>query len=255
MKQNNIFSIRRLYLLIRRYVLSNTSGLFIAFGGLAGTLMVISLLVAYFNPANLPGLIPFYLSIMFIGGYIFTSNIFSELDYPRRAHHYLTLPVSVTERLGSAWIVTGILYPLLAFLSIGLIVFVANLIMNFAFDLQPFQGVFSQTGLNAIRTYLVTQSVFLLGAAYFRKNNFLKTLLAMFVVGMVLAVITGLFGWMLLSPYVPGGEFSIGPGNLSAGMESLFMNTIPATARILFNYLAVPFFLAVTWFTLKEREV
>jgi hypothetical protein len=43
--------------------------------------------------------------------------------------------------------------------------------------------------------YLVTHSVFLLGATYFRKNNFLKTLLALFLISLALNIYSGLVGW------------------------------------------------------------
>ncbi len=255
MDTNNIFNIRRLYLLIRRQLLSNANAWLIAFGAVAGSLLVISLFVAYFQPASLAGLTGLYFTVMFIGGYIFTSNIFAELHQAQRSYQYLTLPVSITERVFSAWILTAIVFPLIALLSMALIVFIANLVMNFTFDVEPFQSVFSPVSWASIKVYLVTQSVFLLGAAYFRKNNFLKTVLALFVISMIIQTILALSAWAIFSPLSETGGFQIGPQHMSEQMENLFLNYIPTTARIIFWYLFAPFFLVVTWFSLKERQV
>ncbi len=255
METNNIFNIRRLYLLIRRQLLSNATALLIAFGAVAGSLLVISLFVAYFQPANLAGLTGLYFTVMFIGGYIFTSNIFAELHQSQRSYQYLTLPVSITERVLSAWILTAVVFPLIAILSMALIVFIANLVMNFTFDMEPFQSVFSPLSWAAIKVYVVTQSVFLLGAAYFRKNNFLKTVLSLFVISMVIQAILALSAWAIFSPLSETGGIQIGPQHMSEQMERLFLNYIPSVARIIFWYLFAPFFLVVTWFSLKERQV
>ena len=254
METNNYFDLKRLYLLTRRQILSERTGWLIALTAVAGIMLVISLLVAYFNPVLMPALTPSYLSIMFLGGYIFTSSIFNELHYPQKAVHFLTLPVSTTERLLAAWIITGILFPIFSLILIALIVFIANLIMNLTLDLTPFNHVFSNGGSGVFRSYLITQSVFLLGAAYFRKYNFLKTLLAIFIFIVVITAITATAGWMIFSPF-SGQEFADDSENLTVNLNSLFAERIPDLARFIYFYAGVPFFLVVTWFTLKERQV
>ncbi len=255
MENNNFLNINRLYLLTRRHIFSNTKGWLVAFGAVSGALLVISLLTAYFNPQNLPGLAPTYITIMFIGGYIFTSNIFSELHDTRKATHYLTVPVSTTERLLSAWLLTAVLFPILSMLLITLIILIANLLMNLTLNFEPFQQVFYNGGFRVFSSYLITQSIFLLGAAYFRKNNFLKTVLAMFVFSMVVMALTSAFGYLLLSSLSEGGGVTLEANSMTVQLESLFMERIPAAVRILYYFLSVPFFLVVSWFTLKERQV
>ncbi len=251
MEKSNIFNINRLYLLTRRHLFSNLTGWMIAFGALSGVMLVISLLVANFQPGSLAMLTPTYLTIMFLGGYIFTSSIFSELNEPRKATHYLTLPVSVTERLASAWLLTGILFPLFALLMIFLIIFLANLIMNLTFDFSPFANLFSGNYVNAFKTYLVTQSVFLLGAAYFRKYNFLKTLLVLFVFFVAFMIVSGLLGWLFLSHLAE----MLASEEAALNVDPVAVRWIPMAANFFYNYLMLPFFLVTTWFTLKERQV
>ena len=66
MEKSNIFNLNRLYLLTRRHLLSNLAGWIIAFSALSGVMLVISLLVAYFQPGNLAILTPTYLTIMLL---------------------------------------------------------------------------------------------------------------------------------------------------------------------------------------------
>ncbi len=254
METSNFFNLKRLYLLLRRQLISNSKSLLIAFGGVAGTLLVISLLVAYFEPQATAGLITGYIVVLFIGGYIFSSNIFNELHQYQKSYAFLTLPVSTTERLAGAWLLTGILYPVVAVLSIGLIVFLANLIMHLNFDLAPFRSIFSENHITALKVYVVTQSLFLLGAAYFRKNNFLKTLLAVFVFLSIINIYSSLLGWALFNNFFTDGIVSDGQV-MAPGMEKLFTKQIPAVAKFAFWYLTIPFFLISSWFAIKEREV
>ncbi len=255
MENPTIFSLKRFYLLSRRQILSNTMSLLIAFGAVAGVLLIISLLVAYFNPENLNNLTGLYFAVMFIGGYIFSSNMFNELHTAPKSYNYLTLPVSTTERLVSAWAISAFLFPAIALIAMALMVFLANLIMNLTLDLAPFQGIFSRGSFQAVKVYFITQSVFLLGAAYFRKNNFLKTLLALFVISMIINIYMGITGYIMFSEWDMSMQVNISEDGSYPAIENLFLRQIPAVASFVFNYVTVPFFLVTTWFSLKERQV
>jgi hypothetical protein len=254
MEANNIFSFSRLYLLMRRQVFSNGKSLLIAFGGVSGFLLVISLLVAHFNAPALGGLKNLYLTIMFIGGYIFTSNIYSDLHQMQRSYNYLTLPVSVSERLFSNWLISAILFPLISVLAMALIILLSNLVTKFTIDMAPIQGIFSSSTFTAVKVYIITQSIFLLGATYFRKNNFLKTLLAVFLLGLVINLYTGFLGWGLFNGFKTSA-IMFDNQQMPASFENLFMKQIPDASRFVFNYLMLPFFLLTTWFSIKERQV
>lgn len=247
----HIFLFKRFFLLGRRQVLSHATAWLTAFGAVGGTLLVLALLIGYFEPANIASLRGLFFTGLFIGGYIFSSTIFNELHHPQRSSQYLTLPVSVTERVLVSWLITGILFPVVMFLT----AMIVNLIVEITLNLTPFPGLFSQGSRATVSVYIVTQSIFLFGAAYFKKNHFLKTILSLFVLFIVFNSIIGLVGWALLSPFSSAGELGIDMQNVSPGLEPVFMDYIPTTAHILFNYLMLPFFLVVTWFSLKERQV
>ncbi len=254
MKTEQIFSFRRLYLLLRRQILSNSRNWLIAFGGMAGMLLVISVMIAYFNPVGLVALLPLYFTGLFVGGYIFTSNVFGEMQQPQRSHQYLTLPVSSTERLVAAWILSAIVFPFLAWVAMEVIGWMGNVIMQIIADQSPFKTTVTSGSWTAIKVYMVTQSVFLLGAAYFRKHNFIKTILALFVFSVIVQAVMGLSAWLIFNPFDQTGGVTLGPGDVPH-METFFMETVPRMAKITFWYLTAPFFLLVAWFRIKEREV
>lgn len=254
METNNLFNFKRLLLLMRRQVLSGAKGLLIAFGGVAGTLLIISLLVAYFNPAGLSGMVSLYLVVMFIGGYIFTSNIYFELHQVQRSYSYLTLPVSNTERLVSGWLLTGLFFAVFSLLAMSVIGLLGNLVMKLLNGTMPFGGIITSGTIRITGIYLLTHTVFLLGAAYFRKNNFLKTLLALFLVSLALNIYSGLVGWGLFRG-LSGDMVMMDERVVFTPMETLVTKTLPAVFKFIFWYLTIPFFLVTTWFSLKEREV
>ncbi len=253
MEAKQSLHIHRLYFLIRRHILSNGKSWLIAYGAIAGALLVLTLFRGYFQPTDIGGLTGLYFVVMFIGGYIFTAGIFGELHQPQRSYQYLTLPVSTTERLLSAWLITAFLFPAVAILTMALIVFIGNLVLNFTLDVTPFAGVFSPGSWSSLKVYWITQSMFLLGAAYFRGYNFLKTVLALFVISVVLQIIAGVTGWIIFG--TPGTQVTFGPEQMSHQLEDFFLRIFPSVARIVFYYLFVPFFLITTWFSLKERQV
>lgn len=255
MKTNNILDLRRLYYLVRRQILSSSKIWLIGFGAVAGSLLLITLLSALPQPAETRDLSGLYYVVLFLGGYVFTSQVFSELHTPQRSIQFLSLPVSTTERLLSAWLITAVIFPLAAVLGMALVVLLANLISLLAFGVGPFEQVFHEASWTVVKVYVVTQSVFLLGAAYFRKNNFLKTVLALFVISMAFQLVIVASAGLILSPLSDGAGFQMQAQHLTPNLEALVLQYIPNAAKILFWYLWTPFFLVTTWFSLKEREV
>ncbi|TVR40748.1 MAG: hypothetical protein EA394_07385 [Bacteroidia bacterium] len=229
--------------------------LLIAFGAVAGAMLVVTLLSGFLQPQEVSNLTGLYLTVMFIGGFVFTSNIYAELHHPQRSYQYLTLPVSNTERLAGAWAISAVLFPLVSVLAMALIVLIANLVLNIIMNVSPFYSVFTGGTWTAVKIYVVTQSMFLAGAAYFSKNNFLKTVLTLFVASMILQFVFAIAAWLILSPLDPGPGFSMQMQHMTPQLEQLILTYIPNTAKVVFWYLWAPFFLVITWFSLKERQV
>ena len=240
------FNSTRLGYFIKRHLYLNVSSLWIAIAAVVGTLLVISALFAYFNPGTLPGLRNLYLVVFFVGGYFFTSKIFDEMHTPQKSYSFLTLPVSATEKLIGGWIITGPVYVLVFVLCMVLLLFFSALVAGLP---ESFPYFFDSSFFTSIKVFLVTQTIFFLGACSFRGNYFLKTLLLLFV----LVLLIGMYGSGLA--FMLFDEGNISPKSFSVSMkdtaEFIFTEAIP----FIFWYLLGPFLLLVSYFKLKERQV
>jgi hypothetical protein len=188
-----------------------------------------------------------------LGGYVFSSSVFSELNSPQRSIHGLTLPVSKLERLVNGWSMSALVYPALAVIGMLFISLITLLVHGQQSVSNIVLVIFSRSTLNLIGIYIITQSVFLFGAIYFRKHNFFKTvgsLILVQIVFQVIAVITlfALFG-------TTGPNFEVGEATLSPGFEKFLTTTFFEIIKFVFYYILAPFFWLLTWFGIKEREV
>jgi magnesium-transporting ATPase (P-type) len=242
--RSNVFDGGRLVQFMRRQVAMHQQTALIAAGAVLGALLVISLLVGAFNRQGVPDLIGLYHTVFFLGGYVFASQVFGELHSPQRSYTYLTLPVSTAEKLVGSWLLVSVGFVVVYWAVIFLIYALANLVSNWPHDPQQ---LFNHDFVNSVVAFLVTQTIFFLGACYFRKNNFLKTLFALFVVALVIGLYTGGLGWLVLSKE---GNINFNPSNDGEQIGE----TIGQIATVLFRYVLGPFMLIVSYFRLKERQ-
>ncbi|MBW6478460.1 MAG: hypothetical protein K0B37_03460 [Bacteroidales bacterium] len=252
MEKINQFSVQRLFLLMKRHSIMNLKTWLIGFGAISGVLIVMALLQSLGSGTfNLDSLTATGISFIFIAGYLITSMMYNEIHTPARGQFYLILPATTFEKLLSNWLLSSIVYVLVAHIMLSLVLLIAGLLSAAIFSTSlDFYNPFTEAGFKNMGVYLVTQSIFFLGALYFRKNNMLKTLLSIFAVIVALGMIASLFGWIIL------GEFNqINEENLPPQGLEFFTITIPNIAKYLFWGLTAPFFLVVSYFKLKEREV
>jgi hypothetical protein len=242
---NNTFDIQRLFKFIQRQAALNAPPLLIAAGAVFGLLLIVSILTGYYGPENMGGLLIFFIVVFFLGGFILTSNIFSELHTPQKSYFYLTLPVSTLEKMVGSWILTSPLY-ILVFSVVGYLIYLIPTVM--VGDSYPVPRFFNRDYFRVIGSYLVIQTLFFLGAAYFRKYNFLKTLLSVFLFQIAIGLYTALLVWLLFNG-------SVNDRDLDSGFKGVIENTVPRIAHIFFWYILGPFLLIVSYFSLKEREV
>lgn len=254
MNEQTIFDINRVKLLLTRQLRLNSSTILIGFGAVVGVItFILSIrVITESNALSMAGFTGLALPIFFIGGYIFTSTIFSELRTSHRGYLYLTLPASAFEKLLVAWFISSILYvvaSIVAFYVINLLL----ILVGFSTNSQPVPlfNFIDTWMLKIYAIYIVTQSVFLLGAIYFRGVNFLKTLLALFVISLGLSIFSA-----LLTRLIVFQGFSIQfSNNMPDGIEGFIGDIFIPTVKILFWYIMAPFFLVVSYYRLKERQV
>lgn len=252
MEKINQFSIGRLALLVKRSFYMNQKSFLISLASLAGTLLTISLLNTYTNNGffSLDSIVQTGLVTIFIAGYIMSSMAFKELNTPAKGQFYLLLPAKSIEKVTAAWLLTAIGYSIVALLSLSLISGLASLVNHLIFKSQlNMLNPFTPTILKYMAGYVVTQSVFLFGAVYFRKNNFLKTVLGMFVVNVIMGAWMALLVWIF---FAQGNQY-IGPETFA---DPIRMEAIVRWgSQIAFWGILMPFFFTLSYYTLKEREV
>jgi hypothetical protein len=242
---NTEFNTTRLGYFLRRQLYMNISSMWIAIAGIMGLLLVISGLVAYFKPLAVYNLIPLYTVTFYLGGYIFTSKIFHEMHVPQKSYAFLTLPVSASEKLLGAWLITSPIYLITTLAAALILFFLSTSIAGMPFKLS---GMVSEDSIRIIGSFLVSQIFYFVGAVAFKGNNFFKTLLALFIVVMLISAYGAGLGYLLFG----GNDFRVQPDSeLQKPAEFIFREVIP----FLYWYVLGPFLLLVAYFKLKERQV
>lgn len=244
---SNIFNPQRQYYFVLRQFWLFQNRWAIAAGAIFGILLIVSILIALYNPIALFGVREFYNAVFIFGGLILTSQIFMELHAPNRSYSFLSLPASTLEKLAGSWLFTSPLYIVVFYFITFIIYLVSFLIAGEAFSFSYF---FTPSMGHTIANYMVIQTIFLWGACYFRKNNFLKTLLALIVFLIGIGIYTGLLGLLLMD----GQGFTITIDD-SHSLNEATNNIYAPMMKFLFWGALGPYMLIMSYFTLKERQV
>lgn len=213
---------------------------------LLGIILIPTILTVLYNPNDMDNLPNFYQAVMFLSGFIFTSQIFIELNDAKKSYAYLTLPVSNLEKLLGSWFISGPFYAFVFTILILVIRIISGLITKSGDHIFDF---FDYRYFKSLGNFLSLQSVFFLGAIWFRKNNFLKTILSIIITFLLIGISTVIIFGLIFQGY------NIENMNLN---KDQFMPILDF--EFLFRMLQVgvilPIFLiVVSYFKLKERQV
>lgn len=193
---------------------------------------------------------------LFLGGFILTSVFFAQDMFSRTGqHNWLTLPASQAHKFLAKGILTALAYPIaLTLLFFGSSIIIESLtLILFKDPISLFNPFVNNTGKMFLH-YGVNQSIFLLGATYFRKAHFIKTVLALSLIGIALSIIAAFFIRVAFAPYFTT-MFGV---RLSFPVNTMQTHsTLTTVARWIANLLywgVLPIF---CWFTayLRVKEV
>ncbi|MFO7849794.1 MAG: hypothetical protein R6V67_07535 [Spirochaetia bacterium] len=197
-----VFSWKRLFLCLKRDVKPNSRSIYVVFGALTGVLLIMSAADLFLGEGSPDYHREIFNSILFIGGFIFASGVFKEIHNKESNQAYLMLPASAVEKVlsrllivSAGWVLFTILwFTAFAALSEGL----NSLIFGRSHELfTPFSAwVWKQAA-----HYTVVQSVFLLGAIYFRKLHFFKTVLTGAACALVFSLLAGILVRLVFADY------------------------------------------------------
>ena len=263
------FSPRRLYLLLKRDLISGYKGLLItmaAVGGLVLLSSVLSMLSVHARGADFYS--QFYLWLLVLGGFIYTSSVFKELHQNGSGIFYVTLPGSTLEKFVSKLLVSSVGFGVGSAVFMTVVAALAELINTLIFGTTHLMfNPLSPPLLQALAAYLVTQSCYLVGSVWFRRLALLKTVLAVNVISVVLTIWTALvvrvaFGWLFDGLALKSQAISVVNNyfhtlfpNPQAAMELLRHSPLMITVRVLFWACLAPVMWVVSYVRLRETEV
>jgi len=207
---NQFFDFKRFSLLVlkhwadnkKRYTLS-----LLAYVGLLTTWFLFGLIIEGIpDGEGLPEdvQIPTFFFSLFAVGTFYASQYFSDLGSRHKGSHFLLVPASSFEKLVCSLFFTAILFPILLIACFYLVDVVMVTLAN-SFSGNSGNGgkstVANIFGVELIRfnpkqaIYLLlfffsVQSLFLLGSVYFKKYNFIKTVITGFVICITLFLLT-----------------------------------------------------------------
>jgi hypothetical protein len=181
----NYFNLRRFGLLFRKHTVENYKSYLMSLIVLVGIMALVMGFVAYNSSGKLvTGLQELFFMLFLVGaGTVFTSTVFSELGEQKRAIAFLTLPASLLEKYLVAWIYSFLIYLLIYIPAFYL---VASVIISIGgkggedAELLNLFGPHSNVD-KVIFLYAFLHAVSLIGAVFFRKAHFIKTVFILFL--------------------------------------------------------------------------
>lgn len=260
MEQNNFFSISRFVNMIKRHYVLTFKGLIIAFSAIVGVIAVVGTLSSFgrasFHFEMFTGLFYF---LIFTVGYILTSTIFHEMHRPERSVYYLTLPSSNFEKLLTGWLASTIFYLVMSLAAYYIAYVLASLFALAMFEV-PFEirSIFEADFFKVCLVYIITQSIFFFGAVYFKGYNFLKTILALFVLFLFWSAYQSLLGSVafreVFFAVLTHGD-NVENVITAPGLEDYTEKVLVPILKVGFYYVMPIFFLGLSYVRIKEREV
>lgn len=243
------FNITRLGLLLKRKFLE--SGLNYV-GGIAigvGIVSVLSLLALLGGGVHLDSYYKSAFAAYFIGGLIVTSLAFAEINKPETGYQFMTLPASSSEKFITTWIFTSLVYSLIAFIIIICGSFLLSLVEYAGYAVRG--PILDLSGiLDVFLSYFFLNTIFLAGAAAFKRYAFFKTLLTFLILFFFFSICGAVLTYFIGAQNVTGGPFSFGFHFKGASGLEVWKHTGAVIQIIVMLY-----FLVLGFFKFKEREL
>ncbi len=187
---NEIFSPRRLELLIRNDAIAGYRSLLTTSATLAGIVLILAMLSRGSASGNENFYLFWFIGMLLIWGPIASSRSFKELHDKTENESYLLLPASALEKTIARLLSVTVIFIgyLLVFTSLTSVVVESINSLLFGQRNQWFHP-FDSMGWSLFGHFVVVQSLYFLGAAWFRKNHFIKTTLAITIACIGLTVL------------------------------------------------------------------
>jgi len=193
------FSPTRLYLMIRNHIWLKRHKLLLV-SATAGTLVILIFGMAASQRTGRMLHMVLYPLFLFGSGFIVTARAFPELDDVKTSGPWLMIPASTFEKFCSRLFLTSFGYVAGSIVVYFIVTMISKGLnqMIFEFSHPVFNPLDPWVRYN-IALYLVLQSMFLVGAIYFRRFAFVKTILFLSLLSLVFLV-----GFLVMSKWILG---------------------------------------------------
>jgi hypothetical protein len=197
----------------------------------------------------------FFGGILFLAGLVTTSHVFKDRHNSYNIHNWLMLPASTLEK----FLIRFLFSTAGVILGSALCCWLCSLLTGIANALLYNQNMvlfnpFSFSVWHMIQAYLAIQSLFFLGASWFRKNHFLKTVLTLFILQILISLISGGLGYMFLFRFLEG-DFNGMAGEVFISSWITDGRTLAIALRFLLQGIIPASCWTAAYFRLKEAEV
>jgi len=248
-------NLQRLKLLLQRQFNLDAKTWLTGIASLASILFFFSIIRLLFekNNAWIETIEQFGVGIVLIAGFVFTSRGFANVNNKVKSMQYLILPASIFEKFFTIWLITSVCYMLTSTFMLITVSFLISIIGTLFFNLEfivfnPFTNNYG----TALLVYILFHSLFFLGAIYFKKHHFFKTILSMFAINMLLSI------WFVFLTYIlfnTDGNFSFDYFHFSNTIFVDTFETVMKRSLLIFWSVMSVYLYIVAYFRLTEKEV
>ncbi|MBT4287510.1 MAG: hypothetical protein HOD92_09225 [Deltaproteobacteria bacterium] len=190
--------------------------------------------------------------LLIFGGYLLTASAFKTLHQRNQVGFYLSLPASILEKFISRLLLTSVGY--IAGLSLLFFVFsvlaagLSNLLSD---NTLPVFNPLNQENLELMALYLITQSLFLVGAIQFKSMHFIKTVATTWFTIMILIIFTAFILWLIFDTTLNTQQFDF--SRIDINLSSL--GSVTTVLEYLFYFGFAPFCWLMAFLKLRKYEV
>jgi hypothetical protein len=239
---------QRLYWVLRNDVMRSYRSVLVISGTAALVALVVSLGIGYFGQVGRTELFYriFFLAALFTWGTIGTSSSFSDLHGRASNMAFLLLPASALEKTVSRLLLytVGLIAYLLA-LTTALSWVLEGINTLWLGERREFFSPVDRVAWLLLPHFIVTQALFFLGAAWFRKVQFVKTVAAVIGIVIGLSAIAALLGWLVMPTACLTDDC----------YDFTSFEWVTEAAPVAYFYLLAPFCWFVAWLRVTETQV
>ncbi len=253
--KTEIFSFKRFALLLNRQKVLMAKTWLIAMISVISFVFLVALLQLIFTQGYnwYNTLFSYGFFSFFVMGCVFASMAFSEMGTYAKSFQYICLPASPLEKFLSAWFISFVVFIIAAILLLTVASLILALIsvMLFSQEFVFFNLLAQNYSANLLLLFFGYHSIYFLGAVWFKKAAFFKTLLTSIVWGFIIIISFVFLFIIIVKPFSLLADPNVHVSDslfANIGEDMRFFNSsIPLIMQSVF-------LLFIAWIRFNERE-